>query len=226
MTLASPSNVIPLMNPRPFVRALQDAGLTIDDMMCVELDPAVAVATVQAIRDAVQASLNADEAATRRMLLEQPIKRCAALETKQRNLLVRNGLETIGDLALRTEREVQVYSGVGPQFISTLEQLLADNGFEFLRPMENPLERAIALYGGAEYVPTSHMYLWQAGLDQFTHQYLRDFPTLGELATSSAAEYMEAREAEVDDKPLSIRKQQMIRLRDGIEKAGLSLRQN
>ena len=155
--------------------------------------------------------------------LAKKIRKCSELNTRQRNLLYYNGIETIGDLVLRTEAELRVYNGAGPHFMATVNELLALLKLEFLDPDGDALEYAVTLYGGAEFVPTAHMYLWQERLDRLSFEYLQKYSTLGELAETSVMAYMVWRKSSVEEHP-SQYGAQVQRVRDGLHRAGLHFR--
>lgn len=203
--------------------ALISAGATPEELDALADDPIVAEAAVLAARRIILARADADNAAVRRETLAKKIRKCSELNTRQRNLLYYNGIETIGDLVLRTEAELRVYNGAGPHFMATVNELLALLKLEFLDPDGDALEYAVTLYGGAEFVPTAHMYLWQERLDRLSFEYLQKYSTLGELAETSVMAYMVWRKSSVEEHP-SQYGAQVQRVRDGLHRAGLHFR--
>lgn len=225
MTSTAPakSGILSYLFGEELHNTLVAAGMTEGLRRAIIADHQVARAAVRAAEDRVQANLQEDEARQRRETMVIRLADTKLFTTRVRNLLMRRGIVTIGDLCMWTVSSLDDIHRMGSKGVLEIMQVLAVNGLDLLDERGNALRHAINLYGNAEYVPSKLMPMWTSGINSRTKDILAKYETLGDLSTLSGREFMHD-EYQVSDQYISVAKNQLLHVRDGLRKAGLTFR--
>lgn len=204
-------------------RALQDAGGSDTLIRAIIDDPAVASAAVAGAERYLNHTLRDDEARLRRdFMMKSP--KDVSLSSRVINVLLRSRrIETIGDLCMCTSTDIRDMHNSGPKTVLEVSRLLEAHGLSLRSEYSSALDHAVSLYGDARYVPSKWMPLWASRLNGSTMEVLARYPTLGDLSRLSGSSFMNEEYYRMGGEPLSVCKNQMLKVRYGLQMAGLSM---
>lgn len=123
-------SIIKLLLDTPYP-ALREAGLTEDEVQALEDDSEIAAIAVKAIQEAIAQRLSADETKVHlelvtSIIMDTSVLDHVLLDKRERNVLRREKLLTIGDLYSYGRSDLELVRGVGPVMIGHLDQIMAE----------------------------------------------------------------------------------------------------
>jgi len=204
--------------------AFEKAEVEDDIVRAIIDDPRVMRAAIEGAERYLRAVHETELAMERQNILSMDLSRALSLSTRTRNILLRHGMKTVGDVCMRTPSMLLEIRGLSIKTLLEIEKALVTNGLDLMNERAVALTHVVTLFGNAEFVPSKLMPMWVPGLDGRTKDILDKYPTLGDLSIMSAREFMDDEYGHPHGELLATTKRQMVHVRDGLRAVGLEFR--